>query len=157
MRILGFLFVALCFAACTRQENGGSYDPRPATGKGNGGDGLKMSKKTIRTRIESMKPSLKLVFEGLHDLAIAEKILPGSTALEKYPQLLDLINKMTDSTKSVFLDIATADNFKIQDVDCLDIYGVAKAAATTDDLVGSAFCFSARISDLRSSYRRHSW
>lgn len=156
MKRLQALFVivtlgTLAFAACAPSSNGGrGGDPAggklpgaQVTGKGNGGNPLKMSQEDIKAKIMTMKPALLNVFTGLKSLADSETLVPGMTDLNGKKDLIDLINLMTEkAANKVFEDIQTAANFNIQEGACVDSASQSNAATAIPGEIGGKICFS---------------
>lgn len=152
--ILSIVGLAVILAmGCTTKEN--HYVPSPikgpqgpqgeVTGKGNGGNEMKMSVQEIEAKLAKVKPYLHMVFKGLRDLNQAEQLSPGLTELKSDPELQELVELMTRETEeymNVFGDIEVADNFKPQKEACIDINGDPNAAAAEAGNIGGEICFS---------------
>lgn len=133
------VFVAL---GCSVRQNGGTYTAMTdATGKGNGGEGVRMSTERIQERVLLLKPNLILLFEGLQNYLTAEALSPGSTDLARYPQLKSALEVMLTSEKNVYSTLSLEQPFAIQSKACLDIYGLKKAMASPA-APGSQICAS---------------
>lgn len=119
------------------------------TGKGNGGNGLAMSKAEIKKRVDGVKPHLIKLFEGLRDLNEAEKTLPGTTDLSEFPKVRELISKMISpsSDANIFEDIKTENNLDIADESCIDFQGFENVGAAKAGEIHGPVCIS--ISELR--------
>lgn len=130
VRKLTFLLsVIFCLAVgqgCTKKENvyvpgsggGGPTGPQnEVTGKGNGGNEMKMTFPEIEIKLAAVKPYLHRLFLGLKDLNVAEQLSPGLTDLKDFPELQNLIGLMTRETTeymNVFGDIAVDNNFALK-------------------------------------------
>jgi hypothetical protein len=152
MPIAAFMMVTLGLGAgCSEKRT--ESTTRSATGRGNGGN-TKVSALTVERSLESLKEPLTKSFRALMDLALAEKILPGSTSLNGDEELRDLILFMThaeeqrdeesDATEdtSVFADIQTPGNFELNQKGCYDYRNVENAAGTDLLGFGRGICFS---------------
>lgn len=142
--VLALLSIAL-LASCQKTSER-SREESDATGKGNGGNTLSLSKTDIEEIFATLKPKLKSVFEALSYLVAAEKLAPGSTDLNDQPELAQALAKMVDDkgSKNVFVDLKTEGNLALQDEPCIDHRGVANAAAAVINEVGGKICFSAQ-------------
>lgn len=117
-----------------------------ATGKGNGGNGLSLTQKDVLVIFETLKPRLKVIFEGLVYMVKAEELSPGSTELSENPEMLLHLKKMFGGKDPAALkDLATVENLVLQDEACIDLRGVQNAAAAISGDVGGPICFSKRI------------
>lgn len=136
------------FTACTRTSER-IVIHNEATGKGNGGNRLVLSRSAVESILQNLKPRLTIVFEALRLLALTEKRVPGSTDLHAQPQLLKNLLLMFDSDAPALKDLATENNFKTQEEACIDFRGVKNASSTNLGQVGGAVCFS--IQEIRKS------
>lgn len=145
---IGALCVAIGLTGCSKSsdQTAGSQD---ATGKGNGGNQLMMSRQKIDLILAQLKPRLKIAFEGLRLLALIEQRVPGTTDLSDNPALLRNLLVMFGGTAPAIQDLETEDNIKPQDEPCIDFRGVKNAASAVALEVGGKLCLS--ISEIQRS------
>jgi hypothetical protein len=143
--IITLALVATFATACVQKKDeyttttGGNV-----TGKGNGGNNLKIAKTEIEEILQGMPTNIKMVYEGLSYLYAAEKIRTGSTDLSMDKELIEILRLMFDGGqgKTVLDDIDTPDNLKLQKAPCVDFRGVENAAAAEAGKIHGAICFS---------------
>lgn len=139
------LILACLFAmvACAKHSQHDSVETGEATGKGNGGNNLHISEKSVHELFGTLKPKLQIVMEGLEMLTRAETISPGSSDLSKNPNLIVTLKTMfSDAKRSALVDLQTPDNLILQDSPCVDFRGVQNAAAALLGDEGGPICFS---------------
>ncbi len=143
-KMLRIILLVTSITACGPNH---STKKSEVTGKGNGGNGLAMSEKEIKSRVDEIKPNLLKLFEGLKNLVEAESQHSGATDLSEFKEVHTLLQKMFENSKDVFTDIQTKNNFDIGDKACVDDNGFENVAAAHPGQINGLVCVS--ISELR--------
>jgi hypothetical protein len=135
----------LTVTACVKSSDHTTKVPlAEATGKGNGGNNIKLSDADIKSIFASLKPRLHIVFESLSYITEAESISPGNTGLEISNEMLAHLKTMFGGDTPALEDLATSNNLQLQEAPCKDFRGVDNFAAAVIKDVGGPICFSTR-------------
>jgi hypothetical protein len=144
-RMLILLFVlSLPLLSCNGRQT--IVDNDDATGKGNGGDGLMMSRTEISAEFDQLKPALQQVLIGLRSQFQAEQTAPGITDLSGRTDLMNalqlLFNPEADHVNTLDAIDDMQSQFQLIGQPCVDAVGEQKAAGALLLKPKTTICFS---------------
>ncbi len=145
-KVLIVLTAMATLASCQKSSERNSEAPPDATGRGNGGNTITLSKAQVDELFKDLKPKIEILFEGLSYLIKAEKKAAGSTEIgvsnEALLSSLEALFLKPENETDAMEDLATEDNLVLQEDPCVDFRGVPNIAAAVAGEVGGKICFS---------------